>query len=198
MRITIDQISLSGFGTKDVRGGTPPVANYVGLPLFCHVVPTATGFAVTVNKAGPSTFAVGSGEIESVTLDYQEIDAPNGPPPMVFPAPGGVYSGRPIDLSLELTSPIAATLVLQQRADVAALSEEAEEGEGDTKAVDVNIPTITTVKLSGSVTNQNDRIYFVNIPFPSGLDVSNIKTASIEWTTQAGSSVGPIGGANVP
>ncbi|HEY0384030.1 MAG TPA: hypothetical protein VGC72_17695 [Candidatus Elarobacter sp.] len=198
MRITIDQISLSGFGNV-VRGGSPPVANYVGFPLFCHVVPTAKAFAIIVNKAGPSTYAAGTGEVESVTLDYQEIEVQNGPAPLVFLAPGAVYSGRPIDLSLELTSPVAATLVLEQRTDAVAQREEADEGEGDAKALDVLIPTITTVKVSRSVTNQNDRIFFVTIPFPPGFDVSNVKTASIEWTDlQGGSSVGPIGGANIP
>jgi hypothetical protein len=195
LALTISSIQLANF-TGDgsaPQGGFPPINNYNGIPLYCHVADTGTGnFALVVDNNGPSTFIQRSGTIQSVTV----VTAP-GMQTMTMAQTGLQYNGVPIDTHLQVNDDGSATIVLQQR--TAAVSG-GRFGEDDFAGLDTNVATITTVTVAKSKNGTaNDLIFFTNIPLPSAqVAEGDTWTATISWADAQGGAMGPIGGATTP
>jgi hypothetical protein len=189
MNITIDSITLIGFGKPDpaVGGQTQAIVNYDGSTLYCHVTPNATNTVdIVFNQSGPNEY-VGEGQIASVTLQYQNTDV--SPPLQIMSwtsnLPDGSYLGGTLKPYLSFAPNLSqASLVLQNAGKV-------------TGTKDASSPQLTMVLLGTELTLSGTRGYFVNVPIDPASDYQSITSARVRWP-KTDSMVGPIGSVDVP
>jgi hypothetical protein len=176
LSVTLNAISLKGF-TKDSSGGTSPITEYDGSPLYCHVVETAPDkIDITFDLTAPSTFTPQIGFVNSITVVF---DSPETA--LTFNPVGAVYTGVPLGYFLQFADDLStATLRIEQpRSPVA-------NGEGSLGLI------VLGVKVTGAA---SPRGYFVDVPIGPNFD--SVDAITVYWTN-AGSLAGPIGSGMVP
>lgn len=204
MKVTIESVTLAGFGTPEpVSGGAPDIINYDGTPLFCHVKPSSDGRGgvdVTFNEAGPDEF-LASGPIRTVTVQYVNADLPEPVQTLTWASglPPGAYNGG-------VTSPYLAFSPDQKRASLVlpnsqALRPAAAPAAAAAAPVAVpaagDVPTLSLLIVSGALTGTGTRGYFLNLPLDPDSDYQAFTTARIVWPKVDGFS-GPIGSVEIP
>jgi hypothetical protein len=189
MDLTIDSITLKGFGSPDPAvGGQPAIQKYDGETLYCHVNQNADGTSVDIlfNQIAPNEY-LAAGPVASVTVLYQNPDVSPPLQTMTWTSglPNGSYLGgvmRPyLDFSADLKH---ASIGLTNAGAVTAL------GSGTS-------PQLTLVMLGTELTLSGPRGYFVNIPVDPASEFRSVTTARIKWPKSDG-FVGPIGSVDVP
>jgi hypothetical protein len=178
LSITLDTISLTGF-TRDSSGGTTPIAQYDGSPLYCHVVETAPGsnqVNIAFDLTGPSTFTSQIGLVSSITVAVDSSGTV-----LTFNPAGAVYAGVPLGYYLQLADDLStATLSIEQPRAVQA------KGDGSLGLI------VLGVSVTGAGT---PRGYFVDVPV--GPNFGTVDAITVYWS-DGGSLAGPIGGGMVP
>jgi hypothetical protein len=175
--IEINAIALKGF-TKDSSGGSSPVTDFDGSPLYCHVTETAQGSSkvnIVFDLTSPTTFTDKLGVVQSITVTFDSAK-----PPLTFNPVGAVYTGGPLGYFLEFAPDLStATLNIEQPPAQIAM--------GDGK--------LGLIILGGRVTSGKPRGYFVDVPV--GKDFESFDAMTIYWPP-GGGLAGPIGGGVVP
>lgn len=190
MDLTIDSITLTGFGTSDpATGGQPPIQKYDGETLYCHVTQNAdddTSVDIVFNQIAPNEY-LASGPIASVTVLYDNPDVSPELQAMTWTSglPNGAYLGGVMRPYLEFSPDLKhASLGVTNAGPAAALG-------SDTS------PQLTLVMLGTELTLSGPRGYFVNIPVNPDSDFRSVTTGRIKWP-KADGFVGPIGSVDVP
>lgn len=192
LKTTIDTIHLIFDSTTAVsKTLKPPITNYVGHPLYCHVIQFGgEGAAIIFNENAPSSYDPGAtgSAVQMVTVVYNNLaDGPQTT--SVVLDQGNTYNGRPLEFHLEFAPDMStATLVMSQI-------------DPDAGSVISGKPTLGLIVMTPAVTGDVPIGHFVNVPLDKVVKPAhlNFKTASISFpTTGAGSVSGPIGSVTVP
>jgi hypothetical protein len=190
MDITIDSITLKGFGTPDpaVGGQAQPILHYDGETLYCHITQNADGTSVDIlfNQVAPNEY-LASGPVASVAVAYQNPDVAPPLQTMTWTSglPNGSYLGGAIRPYLDFSPDLKhASIGMTNAPAVTALSPGIS-------------PQLTLVLVGTELTLSGPRGYFINIPVDPASDFRSVTTARIKWPKSDG-FVGPIGSVDVP
>lgn len=190
VNVEINNLQFLGFGNDAaIFDLVPPISRYVGHPLYCHVVPIGgSAVGITVNQNAPNSFNVPKGELQMVTVAYDN-QADKAQSATRFIGGGLTYSGQPLEFFLTFDLGMSkATLVFDQR-------------KPNVVAGTTDTPTIGIVVLTPKVTGAAAIGHFVNVPLDGVVRPAhkNFPSATITFPDSGPGSVsGPIGGVTVP